>query len=362
MEEKILQRAAVFLTVLSVLLCGASFYFPRLHTKSEEILAAMKEYRIKSEAERLNMTGLELLEYNNQQAKEEKEQTFDSELRLELPFGVSGQDFQITQDYVTRTVDIKIPYADSEYFYRYPMLGKSDNIDSLTYESREGYGIVEFITDKVYEMTTSYDENYYYIDFLTPKEVYDKVIVIDAGHGGDAPGAMKQGVYEKDIDLNIVLKLKEIFDKENDGSIGVYYTRTEDVNPSFENRADLANLSDADLFISVHSNSTHSGRMSSINGTQVMYDEKRGDEGFSSKGFAAICLEEVTAMTGSSNKGLVAGNEIYVVRSTKAPSALIEAGFMTNRTELNNLRSEEYQKKIAQGIYNAVMRAFAEGY
>ena len=161
--------------------------------------------------------------------------------------------------------------------------------------------------------------------------------------------------------MDIVLKLKEIFDAKDDRSVGVYYTRTEDVNPSFENRVGLANKSGADLFISIHNNATQSGRMSNINGTQVMYDEL--DEDFlGSRGLAQICLEEVTAQTGSSNKGIVEGNDIFIIRSSHVPAALIEVGFMTNQTELNNLKSEEYQEKVAQGIYNAVMRAFAEGY
>ena len=303
MEEKILKRTATFLMAMSVLVCVLVFYFPKLGNASEELVTAVRDYWTKSRAERLNMTGLELLEYNNEQAKDEQNSSdFSSQLRLELPLGVTGDNLKVTQDYVTQTIDIRIPYADEEYFYEYPMLGRSDNIDSLNYESREGYGVVEFVTNEVYELSTSYDEDYYYIDFLTPQEVYDKVVVIDAGHGGNAPGATKQGIYEKDIDLDIVLKLKEIFDASEDKSIGVYYTRTEDVKPSFENRVGLANKSHADLFISVHNNSTQSGRMSSINGTQVMYDELKEDEEKGTKGLAQICLEEVTAMTGSSNK------------------------------------------------------------
>ncbi len=366
MEEKVLKRTGIFLSLISVLICGSIFRFPQIRSVSQLWVEAMNEYELKTQAEQLNMTGLELLDYNNEQAKEQAKEepiTFDSQLRLELPLGVSGDELQITQDYVTQTIDIKIPYADSEYFYRYPMLGRSDNIDSLTYESREGYGVVEFVTSQVLELETSFDKDYFYIDFLTPHEVYDKVVVIDAGHGGNAPGATKQGVNEKDIDLDIVLKLKELFDASGDDkSIGVYYTRTEDLNPSFENRVGLANKSGADLFISVHNNSTQSGKMSSINGTQVMYDELKGDEALGSKGLAQICLEEVTAQTGSSNKGLVEGNSIYIIRSSEVPVALIEVGFMTNQTELNNLKSEEYQKKVAQGIYNAILRAFAEGY
>lgn len=363
MEEKILKRTATFLMAMSIVVCVLVFYFPKLGSASEEFVVAVREYWSKSQAERLNMTGLELLEYNNAQAKEEANSSdFSSQLRLELPLGVTGDKLKVTQDYVTQTIDIQIPYADEEYFYEYPMLGRSDNIDSLNYESREGYGVVEFVTNEVYELSTSYDEDYYYIDFLTPQEVYDKVVVIDAGHGGNAPGATKQGIYEKDIDLDIVLKLKEIFDASEDKSIGVYYTRTEDVNPSFENRVGLANKSHANLFISVHNNSTQSGRMSSINGTQVMYDELKENEEMGTKGLAQICLEEVTAMTGSSNKGLVGGNDIFIIRTSEVPVALIEVGFMTNQTELNNLKTEAYQERVAQGIYNAIMRAFEEGY
>lgn len=364
MEERILKKTAFFFMALSALACVLLFRFPELEAVSARYIADLKEYQLKAKAERFEMTGLELLAYNNKQAKQEAKQeaVFDSQIRMELPLGVSGDDLDIMEDYVTRTIDIKIPYAGEEYVYEYPMLGSSDHIDNLTYENMKGYGVVEFVTDRVYELSTSYDENYFYLDFLQPKDIYDKVVVIDAGHGGNAPGAAKQGVCEKDIDLAIALKLKAIFEAAGDESLGVYYTRTEDSNPSFENRVGLANKSDADLLISIHNNSTPSGRMSSINGTQVLYDEAKSEDPPSSKGFAQICLEEVIAMTGSSNKGLVTGNEMYMIRNSEAPVALIEVGFMTNQTELNNLCSEEYQQKVAQGIYNAVQRAFAEGY
>ena len=200
------------------------------------------------------------------------------------------------------------------------------------------------------------------MDFLTPHEVYDKVVVIDAGHGGNAPGATKQGINEKDIDLAIVLKVKELFDQAGDKSVGVYYTRTDDSNPSLEQRVDMANKAGADLFISVHNNSTKSGRMSSINGTAVMYDEEKASEEKGSMQLAQICLEEMTAALGSTSKGIVKGHEIYIIRTAEMPVALIEVGFMTNQDELNRLNDEAYQKEAAQAIYNAIYRAFQEGY
>ena len=226
-----------------------------------------------------------------------------------------------------------------------PIMGSSNHIATLSYSSKGEDGVIEIVMDHVYELKTEYDSAYYYFDFLTPQEVYDKVVVIDAGHGGRAPGANKQGVNEKEIDLDIVLQLKKILD-EDDHNIGVYYTRTDDSNPTFDQRVQLANKSDADLFISVHNNSTNSGRMSSANGTAVMYNESDESE-LGSKRLAQICLEEVTGQLQSRNRGLV---------------ALIEVGFMTNQQELDLLRSEDYQKKAALGIYHAILRAFEEGY
>ena len=64
----------------------------------------------------------------------------------------------------------------------------------------------------------------------------------------------------------------------------------------------------------------------------------------------------------SRNRGLVEGDSIYIIRTSKVPVALIEVGFMTNQQELDLLRSEDYQKKAALGIYHAILRAFEEGY
>lgn len=242
------------------------------------------------------------------------------------------------------------------------MIGKSYHIDNLTYESESEYGVIEISLDSVVELQKTSDEHYIYMDFLTPHEVYDKVVVIDAGHGGNAPGATKQGINEKDIDLAIVLKVKELFDEAGDESVGVYYTRTDDSNPSLEQRVDMANKAGADLFISVHNNSTKSGRMSSINGTAVMYDEEKASEENGSMQLAQICLEEMTAALGSTSKGIVKGHEIYIIRTAEMPVALIEVGFMTNQDELNRLNDEAYQKEAAQAIYNAIYRAFQEGY
>ncbi len=349
MEEKTLKFASVSLAVLAVLVCALFPALPKLHTwqiERWEQLLAEEEYA----ESQTQMNDLALQESGTMNGHE-------GQLKLRLPEGVTGEVVSVVNDYVTQTVRIEIPETDPGYFDSYPVSGSSNHIAMLSYATKSSGGIIEIEMDQVYEIETEFDSEYYYFDFLTPQEVYDKVIVIDAGHGGRAPGATKQGVNEKDIDLAIVLQLQEIF-AESGGNIGVYFTRTDDSNPTFDQRVQLANKSGADLFISVHNNSTRSGRFSSVRGTQVMYNETSEE----SRAFAEICLEEMTGHLGSRDKGLVEGNSIYIIRTSEVPVALIEVGFMTNKEELELLRSEEYQHAAAQGIYNAVMRAFAEGY
>lgn len=363
MEERILKKTAIFIAAVSLAVCFALPFFPRLKTASEEFLAAVKEYRTKTKAERMDMTGLELMAHNMEQAKKETGEapSFRSQIRLELPLGVSGSDLEIAKDDMARQITVRIPYAGENYMYEYPVLGSEDSIERLEYNYEKNYGVVEFLMEQVYEPDVSYDEDYFYMDFLTPQEIYDKVVVIDAGHGGSETGTVKQGVCEKDINLDIVIRLKEMFDASEE-SVGVYYTRTTDENPDLQKRAELAEKTNANLLISIHNNSTESGRMSSIHGTLAVYAGDEGEEESSSKRLAQICLEEVTAAAGSSNKGLREGTKEDAVLYGKTPAVIIEAGFMTNQTELRSLRSKEYQGRIAQGIYNAVMRAFAEGY
>lgn len=340
MQEKILKISTIILTLTTVTAIIVLGLFPRGTAEKAQS----------------QMSGLEKLDYDTAKA-EADEISFSQQLRLELPEGVAIEDIGIENNYVKQLITITIPEAEKGYFDSHPLLGRSDHIAELYMEN----GVIDITMDAVYEVESTVDDGFLYLDFRTPQEVYDKVVVIDAGHGGKAPGAIKQGIQEKDLNLGILLKLKELLDQSG-RNIGVYYTRTGDTNPTFEQRAELANKSNANLFISIHNNSTTDGVMSEYNGTEVMYDELKSEEGLSSKHLAEICLEETTAAIGSKNNGLARGNSIYIIRSSQVPVALIEVGFMTNQEELDKLKTEEYQQQVAQGIYNAIMRALDEGY
>ncbi len=283
-------------------------------------------------------------------------------LNIELPDGIEGKDVQITNDYINNTVYVRFAKGVDDYSDKYSVKGSSNHISNLSYYKDGEAGVLEITLDKACEHLYSFQGRFLCVEFKELHEVYDKVIVVDAGHGGRMPGAVKKGIKEKDLNLGIVKQLKELLDDVEEKKLKVFYTRLEDVNPSLAERADMANRLEADLFISVHNNASASGAFNNQNGTMVLYSPGEPGDPEASRRLAEICLQNVNASTGSRNLGLVKADDIYIIRSSEVPVALIEVGYMTNTEELNKLCDPEYQKKAAQGIYNAIMQAFEEGF
>ena len=347
MQKRVLTGITIFTAAVTAALILLLFAVPNLHTYARTVSNQVKESRAKSVLSLLQQNP-DIVSVGGSSGEVE-----GGQLRMELPADVSTDSVSVTEDYLDRTIELEIPGLSQNYFYDFPMIGSVDHIENITYECEDGIGVIDITTDSIYELQMRAEDHYLYLDFLDPHQVYDKVVVIDAGHGGSAEGAIVGDVKEKDVNLQILLQLKELFDR-CDLPIGVYYTRTEDVSVRYSQRVGLANDLKADLFLSIHNNSTSSGRISQINGAEVLY--RVSDETGASREFAKNCLDGLLAETGAAGQGIVAGDEIYIIRSSQVPVALAEVGFMTNREELANLCDEEYQKRAAQGLYDAILK------
>lgn len=229
--------------------------------------------------------------------------------------------------------------------------------DSLVTEAGLSYNNILIELDSVYAYSIYEDSNYYFVDFRKPSEVYDKILVIDPGHGGKDAGAISIGekYYEKNINLGIVIALKELLDKEN---IKVYYTRTADDKVFLRPRVTLANAVDCDYFISIHCNSNE---IASPNGTEVLYYDTDFN-GVASKDLADLFSEELGKTVELRNRGTVLKHmeDIFIMDKAKVPMILIEIGYLSNSGDLNYLTNQQNQKTVAQGIYHGIMRAFEE--
>lgn len=352
MEKKILKGITIWTGIFTVCVCACLIAMPWM--KEQWVLAAEVAAEKTAEMKIEEENPIQIVEETQEDEQEEK-------LKIEIPEGLDGRDIKIEDDFIHKTVYVRFSKGVDNYSENYSIHGSSNNIANLTYYKEGETGVLEISLDKVCEMSYTYEDGFLCMSLVDPHEIYDKVVVIDAGHGGSQPGAVKRNILEKDLNLAIVKEIKAIFDASENQSIGVYYTRLDDTHVSLMDRADLANNLEADLFISIHNNASGSGRFTNENGTLVMYSPE-DEEFLSSKHLSQICLENVCATAGSTKLGLVDGEKIYIIRSSEVPVALIEVGYMTNNEELDKLVTSEYQKMVAQGVYNAIIQAFEEGF
>lgn len=171
------------------------------------------------------------------------------------------------------------------------------------------------------------------------------LIVIDPGHGGRDPGAVGNGVQEKDLVMPMSLRLGRILQGMG---YSVQYTRTTDVEVGLQPRVDLANNSRADVFISIHANSLAS-RSSEVSGIETFHNPG-SSTGFS---LATLVQQQIISATGARNRG-VKSARFFVIRHTQMPSILVETGFVTNPQEAANLNDPRYQERLAQAMARGI--------
>ena len=219
-----------------------------------------------------------------------------------------------------------------------------------------------------------------------------RIVVIDPGHGGMDPGAVSGGVQEKDLVLDIALRLgKKI--RETYPEVKVIYTRDKDIFIPLYQRADIANRNKADLFISLHANYVST---TSVGGTETFTlglhrsqenlevarkensvilledDYSANYEGFNPKesesyimfenmhseyqeqsiDFAARIQDQFSQNLRLNNRGVKQAG-FLVLRRASMPSVLVEIGFISNPTERKFMLSEDGKTKITQSVFEA---------
>lgn len=188
-----------------------------------------------------------------------------------------------------------------------------------------------------------------------------RLIIIDAGHGGEDPGAVGvTGDYEKDLNLAIA---KEIGDILISRGYAVLYTRTEDklLYTDEENVKGIRKISDLKnrckiaaeypeaTFISIHMNSYASSKYS---GLQVYYSTKNEE----SYALARSVQERVKSeLQPDNNRKIKEGKSIYVLENIDNTAILIECGFLTNPEECKKLSEKEYQKQLSLSIVYGII-------
>lgn len=171
------------------------------------------------------------------------------------------------------------------------------------------------------------------------------VVMVDPGHGGKDPGAIGiGGLREKDIILPISIKVAQIL-RQN--GVQAFLTRNSDYFVSLQGRVDVAQRSNADVFVSIHANSLGLGRPD-ISGLEVYY--------FDSGLRLAQTVRQSILRGVNVRDRRVRRARFFVLRKTSMPAILVETGYVTGREDAAKLRSKQYRDQMAQGIANGILQ------
>lgn len=215
-------------------------------------------------------------------------------------------------------------------------------------------------TNRVAGFTVNIEPNGVMIDLRLPTSatgvLADKVIVVDAGHGGFSTGATAGPIKEKNIVLAIALKLRA--DLESCGA-KVVMTRDKDVYVGLDDRPLLANSIHADLFVSVHNDSN--GVPNSASGTSTYYHFQDP----SSRALAHCVQQQIVGVSGLPSRGALSDSVLYhsglaVLRLSRMPAVLVEVAYINNRRDRLKLLDDDFQGRVAKAICEGV-RVYVEG-
>lgn len=278
-----------------------------------------------------------------------------SYLRVPLPEGCKAEDIVIENHYMDKQLWLMIQKVEENFYFNNVISGNREMIAQGTFDVMQEGVKLNFQLTGIYECRTILENDNLYISFLTPKEMYDRIVVIDPACGGMEMGHVGAGLLEKDINLQIARKLKE---KLDGGDIKAYYTRMDDVNPSEEERIALGNETRADMYIRIQVNATED---TSVYGTETVYNGHYFIPGFGSVELADYLEREVvTGIKGKAHGLIEAGAADYTIKNATIPAAAINVGYITNAQEAVLLGKEEYIDKIASGIYQAILKIYEE--
>lgn len=272
-----------------------------------------------------NTEGKYLKEYNRSK----------NEVQLKLPkdnIMLDGLKMDI-DDSIVKYIDIDDKSSDKYYNISIKLS------EGTSFKDDSGSGITDkimfsFINNKVKE-----------------SRYKDKLIVIDPGHGGYDSGATGRilNVKEKDVNLEVSLKLKKLL--ENEG-FKVYMTRDDDNYIGLYDRPAIANELGADAFVSVHANSAGN---SSAQGVEVLYYP---NDGRGNKTFANIMQNALVQGLNARDRGIIQRPKLVVIRETKMPAVLLELGFLSNQREEQLLSQEDYRQKCAEAALKGIIKYF----
>lgn len=173
------------------------------------------------------------------------------------------------------------------------------------------------------------------------------LVVIDPGHGGEDDGCSREGVLEKEVNLQLALLLSEKLQ-----ALGYCTMLTREDNETsltLEERVKLAEECGGDIYVSIHQNACEE-KEASVAGIETWYCGSAED----SKRLAQLVHKGAISGSGAQDRELWESEELYVIREASMPSCLVETAFLSNKEERERICDAAYQEKLAEGMAQGI--------
>ncbi len=278
--------------------------------------------------------------------------------------GWTKDQIQVTTDSSNKTVVLTLDGSTKiNYEGKIERLGILD----LKIYARDNKAVIEIKSTFIPALDTTYDDakkkTVMVLNIGTSKGLTGKVIVVDPGHASVQPGGWldpgaigpRTNLYEKDVTLRIAVNLKNMLEAAGAKVIMTHLGQTE---LSLAGRAAIANNSQADIFVSIHANSSTQG----LSGHTTYFYAPWGDEFLAAQRsdrqkLATLVQNELVKTVGRKDMGVRESN-FAVLRETRVPSILVETAFISDSQEEILLGDEGFRQKLAVGIFRGIQSYF----
>lgn len=277
----------------------------------------------------------------------------DREIRIPLEAGTKAENVVVENHYMEKELWIYVQNGRKAFYREHQLTGDFSLVGNGICEAQNEGVLLRLSMKEILEYHNTLEEGTLRIGFVNPRENYDRIVVLDPVGGGSEKGVAASGCEEKAIALEVA---RQTAQRMEGSKVKVYLTRTEDADVTQEARRSFADWVDADLYLEIGLSADYED--DSAYGIRAEYNDQYYLPDFGNVQWADCVTRQVTVAASNRAIGLFPAAEEDVLWQLKIPAARISLGYVTNSSERQLLEQENYQKKLAEGIAEAISEVY----
>lgn len=282
-----------------------------------------------------------------------KDATAVRQICIPLENGTKAENVIVENRYMERELWIYIQNGGKAFYREHPVTGDLTPVEKGICEAQNEGVLLRLSMREILEYHNTLEDGVLKIDFVNPGEIYDMIVVLDPVGGGRDRGVTSLGCQEKEIALAVARQTAQLLEEQK---VKIYLTRSDDAEVTTEARQNLAKWVDADLYLEIGlAADNDSGETYGIRGE---YNDEYYIPDFGNVQWADSVTRQVTMASSNRAVGLFPASEDDILWNLTIPAARISLGYVTNDSERQLLEQDSYQKKLAEGIAEAITEVY----